>query len=242
MIKLQNVRKGFNLGKANEFIALGGVTLAMEAHRVTVLKGPSGSGKTTLLSLIGCMARPTSGRITLENGILGGKNFPGTGDTPEVEVTSLPERFLTEIRRQTFGFIFQQFNLVKGVTVLENVMLPAYPLGERHRTVRNRALALLEMFGLKERAAAKVEWLSGGEAQRVAIARALMNDPPVIIADEPTAHLDSKLSLDFMEIVARLKGQGKTAVIASHDPIVFDAKVVDRVVAVRDGRLDGDAP
>ena len=155
-------------------------------------------------------------------------------------MTSLPERFLTEIRRRTFGFIFQQFNLVKGITVLENVMLPAYPLGEKHGVVKKRALALLEMFGLGERAAAKVEWLSGGEAQRVAIARALMNDPPVIIADEPTAHLDSKLSVEFMEIIARLKEQGKTAIIASHDPLVFGAAMVDRVVAVRDGLLDGD--
>ncbi len=240
MITLRNVRKGFNLGRSNEFIAVGGVTLAMEANRVTVLKGPSGSGKTTLLSLIGCMARPTSGRITLQNGILGGSRFSGVGDTPEVEVTSLPERFLTEIRRQTFGFIFQQFNLVKGITVLENVMLPAYPLGEKHGVVRKRALALLEMFGLGERAAAKVEWLSGGEAQRVAIARALMNDPPVLIADEPTAHLDSKLSVAFMEIITRLKEQGKTAIIASHDPLVFGAAMVDRVITVRDGLLDGD--
>jgi putative ABC transport system ATP-binding protein len=212
----------------------------MEANRITVLKGPSGSGKTTLLSLIGCMARPSSGRITLQNGLLGGRSFSGGGNAPEVEVTSLPERFLTEIRRQTFGFIFQQFNLVKGITVLENVMLPAYPLGEKHGVVRKRASALLEMFGLGERAAAKVEWLSGGEAQRVAIARALMNDPPVIIADEPTAHLDSKLSVVFMDIIARLKEQGKTAIIASHDPLVFGANMVDRVVAVRDGLLDGD--
>ncbi len=240
MIKLLNVRKGFNLGKPNEFIAVGGVTLAMEANRVTVLKGPSGSGKTTLLSLIGCMARPSSGRITLQGGLLGGRSFSRGMNTPEVEVTSLPERFLTEIRRQTFGFIFQQFNLVKGITVLENVMLPAYPLGEKHGIVRRRALALLDMFGLGERASARVEWLSGGEAQRVAIARALMNDPPVIIADEPTAHLDSKLSVEFMGIIARLKEQGKTAIIASHDPLVFGAEMVDRVVAVRDGLLDGD--
>jgi putative ABC transport system ATP-binding protein len=96
------------------------------------------------------------------------------------------------------------------------------------------------MFGIEDRAAAKVEWLSGGEAQRVAIARALMNDAPVIIADEPTAHLDSKLSVEFMEIIVRLKEQGKTAIIASHDPLVFGAAMVDRVVAVRDGLLDGE--
>jgi len=239
MIRLIDVRKGFDLGKSNEFIAVRGVTLAMEIKQVTVLKGPSGSGKTTLLSLIGCMARPTSGRITLQGLVPAGKRFTEVGRAGEVEVTSLPERFLTEIRRQTFGFIFQQFNLVKGVTVLENVMLPAYPLGERHEVVRQRALDLLEMFDLKGRAAAKVEWLSGGEAQRVAIARALINDPPIVIADEPTAHLDSKLSVDFMEIIARLKAQGKTAIIASHDPLVFGTAVVDRVIAVRDGRLDG---
>jgi len=239
MIKLHNVRKGFNLGKPNEFVAVDGVTLSMEANRITVLKGPSGSGKTTLLSLIGCMARPTSGRITLQRGLLGRNGFPNGGGTPEVEVTSLPERFLTDVRRRTFGFIFQQFNLIKGITVLENVMLPSYPLGERHGLVKKRALDLLAMFGLGGRASAKVEWLSGGEAQRVAIARALMNDPPVIIADEPTAHLDSKLSYAFMDIIADLKGAGKMAIIASHDPVVFEAKMVDRVIGVRDGLLEG---
>jgi putative ABC transport system ATP-binding protein len=240
MIELVDVKKVFNAGQPNEFVAIDGVSLVIDAERTTVFRGPSGSGKTTLLSLIGCMARPSSGRITLQSGLLGGRSFSGGGDAPDVEVTSLPERFLTEIRRQTFGFIFQQLNLVKGITVLENVMLPAYPLGEKHGAVKKRAVALMEMFGLGERIAAKVEWLSGGEAQRVAIARALMNDPPVIIADEPTAHLDSKLSVEFMDIIARLKEQGKTAIIASHDPLVFGARMVDRVVAVRDGLLDGD--
>jgi putative ABC transport system ATP-binding protein len=240
MISLLDVRKGFNLGKTNEFIAVGGVTLTMEANRVTVLKGPSGSGKTTLLSLIGCMARPTSGRIRLQGTFLGDNAFLKNGSLPEVEVTSLPERFLTDIRRRTFGFIFQQFNLVKGITLIENVMLPSYPLGEKHALVKERAHALLDLFGLGARASARVEWLSGGEAQRAAIARALMNNPPVIIADEPTAHLDSKLSMEFMEIIARLKEQGKTAIIASHDPLVFDAKMVDRVIAMRDGMIDGD--
>jgi putative ABC transport system ATP-binding protein len=239
MIRLLNVKKGFNLSKPNEFIAVHGVTLELEANRTTVLKGPSGSGKTTLLSLIGCMARPTAGRITLQHVPLIENRFPSRGDPFELEVTSLPERFMTEIRRRTFGFIFQQFNLVKGITVLENVMLPSYPLGEKHSLVRKRALDLLDLFGLANRLSAKVEWLSGGEAQRVAIARALMNDPPILIADEPTAHLDSKLSLEFMAIIARLKGQGKTAIIASHDPLVFEAPTVDRVVAMRDGLIDG---
>jgi putative ABC transport system ATP-binding protein len=240
MIKLLNVRKGFNLGRPNEFIAVKGATLSLAAHQITVLKGPSGSGKTTLLSLIGCMARPTSGRILLDN-ILGETNmFAGGGDSAEIDVTSLPERFLTQIRRRTFGFIFQQFNLVKGVSVLENVMLPSYPLGGKHGRARKRALSLLDLLDLKSRASARVEWLSGGEMQRVGIARALMNDPAVIIADEPTAHLDSKLSMEFMQIISRLRDQGTPTIIASHDPLVFDAGTVNRVVSIRDGMVVGE--
>lgn len=221
MIKLQDIRKVFNAGRPNEYLALDGITLNLEAHRVTVLKGPSGSGKTTLLSLLGCMARPTSGRILLR----------------DREITSLPERFLTEIRRKTFGFIFQQFNLVKGISVMENVMLPAYPLGERFSSLRQRALGLLAMFNLQSKAANKVEWLSGGEAQRVAIARALVNNPGVIIADEPTAHLDTRLSGEFMAIIQDFQAAGKTILIASHDPIVFESAVVNGVVEMRDGRV-----
>jgi putative ABC transport system ATP-binding protein len=222
MIELDDVRKVFNEGGANEFVALDGVSLALGEARVTVLKGPSGSGKTTLLSLVGCMARPTAGRIRLDGR----------------EISRLPERFLTAVRRSTFGFIFQQLNLVRGIDVLENVMLPAYPLGLPRARLRERALSLLTQLNLEGRAAARVEWLSGGEAQRVAIARALINDPAVIIADEPTAHLDSKLSLEFMAIVGRLKGEGRRFIIASHDPLVHESPVADRVVGMRDGRVE----
>jgi putative ABC transport system ATP-binding protein len=223
LLELKNIRKIFNQGKSSELIAVDGVSLSIEEKKVTVLRGPSGSGKTTLLSLAGCMARPTSGRIVL-------------GDR---ELTSLPERFLTEIRRATFGFIFQQFNLVRGITALENVMVPAYPLGGPHHELRMRALGLLDLFGIKARAFSRSEWLSGGEAQRTAIARALINNPSVIIADEPTAHLDTKLSREFMDIVGSLREQGKTVIIASHDPLVYDAPVIDRVISMRDGRMDG---
>jgi putative ABC transport system ATP-binding protein len=209
------------MGKPNEFTAIDGVDLAVESQKVTVLKGPSGSGKTTLLSLIGCMARPTAGRIRLF----------------EREITSLPERFLTEIRRSTFGFIFQQFNLIKGITALENVMVPAYPLGEKHTSLKNRAMSLLEVFNVSGKAYSRVEWLSGGEAQRVTIARALINNPSIIIADEPTAHLDTKLSLEFMDYVKILKEDGKTVIVASHDPIVHESRIVDRVVEMRDGKI-----
>lgn len=226
MIELHQVRKVFNTGRPNEQVAVAGVSLTLEAGRLTVFRGPSGSGKTTLLSLIGCMARPTSGRIFLKGR----------------EITSLPLRFLTELRRRTFGFIFQQFHLLAGVSVLENVMLPAYPLGEKYSTLKNRALAWLERLGLSAKAAAKVEWLSGGEAQRVAIARALINEPEVLIADEPTAHLDSRLSREFMALMADFKAGGTTILIASHDPLVHEAPAVDRVVDLRDGRLVSPEP
>src|SRR5512139_561091 len=222
MIETKDIRKVFNSGKPNEFAAVQGISLSVEARKATVLKGPSGSGKTTLLSLIGCMARPTSGRINLFNR----------------EMTSLPERFLTEIRRKTFGFIFQQFNLIKGITALENAMLPAYPLGERHASLKKRAMDLLDLFGISQKATSKVEWLSGGEAQRLTIVRALINNPSIIIADEPTAHLDTNLSREFMGIVGRFKEDRKTVLIASHDPIVYESDVVDRVVSVRDGKID----
>jgi len=226
MIALENVRKVFNQGRPNEYTAVEGVSLVLREGEVTAFRGPSGSGKTTLLGIIGCMARPTSGRIHLRG----------------EEITSLPERFLTEIRRRTYGFIFQHFNLIPGITALENVMVPAYPTGEPYAALKVRALDALQRLGLGSRAQSRVEWLSGGEAQRVTIARALVNDPAVIIADEPTAHLDSKLSAEFMATVGEFKGSGKTVLIASHDPLVFDFGVVDRVVTVADGRVTESQP
>ncbi|GFO62882.1 ABC transporter ATP-binding protein [Geomonas paludis] len=221
MISIHNISKVFNAGRPNEVTAVGGVSLDVRMEQTTILKGPSGSGKTTLLGLIGCMARPSAGRIFLK----------------QREITSLPERFLTDIRRTTFGFIFQQCNLIKGITALENVMLPAYPTGEKFSTLRGRAQATLAMLGVEKRAEAKIEWLSGGEAQRVAVARALINNPAVIIADEPTAHLDTKLSLEFIGIMRELKSRGTTIIIASHDPIICESWLAEQVVELRDGRI-----
>jgi putative ABC transport system ATP-binding protein len=225
MIQLSNVKKIFNLGRPNEFVALQGISLSIEASKMTVFKGPSGSGKTTLLSLIGCMARPTSGRIHLL----------------DREITSLPERFLTEIRRKTFGFIFQQYNLIQGVTALENVMVPAYPSGEKFSALKKKAMDLLALFNISSKADSQVERLSGGEMQRVAIARALINNPQVVIADEPTAHLDTPLSKEFMEIMGRLKESSRTVLIASHDPVVSESPLVDWVWNLRDGKIDGES-
>ena len=221
MIELRGVTKVFNAGRPNEFAAVRGVTLALNSCTATALTGPSGSGKTTLLSLIGGMARPTSGRIVIDGEI----------------ISSLPERFLTEIRRRTFGFVFQQCNLIRGLTARENVMLPAYPTGAPLRQIRLQAERLLERLGLAAKADAKVEWLSGGEAQRVAVARALINNPSVIVADEPTAHLDTALSLDFMEIMRGLQREGRRLIVASHDPLVYESDVIAQIVRMRDGQV-----
>jgi putative ABC transport system ATP-binding protein len=153
--------------------------------------------------------------------------------------SGLPEGFHTAVRRRTFGFIFQQFNLIKGLSVLENVMLPAYPLGGPRHALEAGARRLLAQFGLADKAAYRAEWLSGGEAQRTAICRALINGPQVLIADEPTANLDTALSRDFMRIVGELKAAGKTVLLTSHDPEVYDAPQVDRVIEMRDGRVVG---
>jgi putative ABC transport system ATP-binding protein len=235
VIELAGVTKTFNSDKQNQFTAVNNVTLEVRPKEITVFKGPSGSGKTSLLTMIGCMARPTSGRIFLK-GIAAAVPFQQEG-IETVEITSLPERFLTSIRRSTFGFIFQQFNLVNGISVLENVMLPAYTTGEGLAQFRVRALSLLEQFNIARHETQRVELLSGGELQRVAIARALINNPAIIIADEPTAHLDSKLSQEFMAIVGGLKSEGKSVLIASHDPLVFDSPLIDTLVEMRDGEV-----
>jgi putative ABC transport system ATP-binding protein len=226
MIELRDVRKVFNQGRHNELWAVRGVTLDLEPNRVTVLKGPSGSGKTTLLSMIGALSRPTAGRIYLDGKL----------------ISNLPERFMTQVRRRTFGFVFQRFNLIRGLTVLENVMLPAYPLAPDHRTLRRKARGLLAQFGLESKADERVEWLSGGEAQRTAVCRALINEPRILIADEPTANLDSKLSRELVGLLGDLLDLGKTVLVSSHDPLVFESARVSRVVEMRDGQLAGESP
>ena len=221
MIELSNIKKAFNQGKPNEYWALNGIDLTLEAGKVTAFRGPSGSGKTTLLTLVGCLSRPTSGRV----------RFRGE------DISGLPERFLTEIRRQSFGFIFQQFNLIKGLSALENVILPGFPTGRPRAELVASASQLFAQLKLEHRLHAKVEWLSGGEQQRVAIARALINNPQVIIADEPTANLDTALSREFMAILESFTATGKTVLLTSHDPLVVESSAVHRVVGIRDGKL-----
>ena len=221
-ITTNNVKKVYNPGKPDEMTALHDISVQIDWGRMTVLKGPSGSGKTSLLSAIGCMSRPTEGRILID-----GK-----------DVVKLPERFLADMRRKKFGFIFQQFHLIRNLSVHDNILLPLYPTDMMPAEMKKRALAIMNKFSIAGKVNLKVKNLSGGEQQRVAIARALINDPAVIIADEPTAHLDKKLSAEFMEILGALCDEGRTVIIATHDPFVYEHSLVGKIIAMRDGRLE----
>ena len=221
LIELQEVTKIYNQGRANEVKALDRVSLTVAPGTMVCLRGASGSGKSTLLAIIGCIFPPTSGRAAIA-----GK-----------PLSRLPDRFLTIHRRQFIGFIFQQFNILPELSVLDNITLPLLPLGVPPAERRERGMRLLQQLAIAHRRHFAANQISGGELQRVAIARALINDPPIILADEPTAHLDTRLSEEFMRIMAGLKTAGKTIIITSHDPLVTEHAAVERLVDIRDGRL-----
>jgi putative ABC transport system ATP-binding protein len=198
--------------------AVRGVSLAVEPGEVILIMGPSGSGKTTLLSMMGALLRPTQGSIHLD----------GT------EISALSEARLPEIRLRQFGFIFQDFNLLSALSVRENVAIVAELSGLRRRVARDKATALLVDLGLGDRLDFLPEKLSGGEKQRVAIARSLINDPALILADEPTANLDSRIGHEIMRLLRQVaKEQGRSVVIVSHDQRIRD--IADRVFWLEDG-------
>jgi len=221
LIELTAVTKIYNQGQMNEVVALRDINLSIPEHTLYCLRGASGCGKSTLLSIIGCVMQPTSGRATIAG----------------LPLARMPDRFLTVHRRRSIGFIFQNFNILPALTVRENITLPLVPLGLSPRTMRERVNRLMDRFSISHRENFPAGRISGGELQRVAIARALVNDPPVILADEPTAHLDSRLSAEFMDYMAGLQQAGKTIVITSHDPQVTGHRAVDRVIDMKDGRI-----
>jgi putative ABC transport system ATP-binding protein len=221
LIELVKVTKIYNRNRINEVTAVADVDLQVAEQSMVCLRGASGSGKSTLLSIIGCVMQPTSGRVAVA-----GK-----------KLARLPDRFMTLHRRNTIGFIFQSFNILPALTVRDNIILPLVPIGISPAVMRRRAAGLMDRFSITHRADFPAGKVSGGELQRVAIARALIHDPPLILADEPTAHLDSRLSAEFMEMMAELKTAGKTILITSHDPMVTEHPAVDRVLDMRDGRI-----
>ncbi len=216
-LDVRDVSKRFGAGET-AVEAVHAVSLAVQPGEVVLIMGPSGSGKTTLLSMMGALLKPSEGSIHLD----------GT------EISALSEGRLPDIRLHRFGFIFQDFNLLSALSVLENVALVAELAGLTGRAARDKARALLTELGLAERLDFLPEKLSGGEKQRVAIARALINDPTLILADEPTANLDSKIGHEITRLLRRIaRGQGRSVVIVSHDERIRD--IADRVLWLEDG-------
>ena len=221
LIRIADVAKTYVMGDV-EVAALRGVSVNIAAGAFVAIMGPSGSGKSTLLNILGCFDRPSSGRYLLD------------GD----EMSSLDRNALAETRNRTLGFVFQSFNLLARTTALENVELPLVYAGMPPRARRARAVAALERVGLGDRLRHHPSQLSGGQQQRVAIARALVNQPRVVLADEPTGNLDSRASAEMMALLATLSGEGITIVLVTHDAEV--AAHARRVIVVRDGLVQED--
>ena len=221
ILETRGLSKVYRRG-ASEVRAVDGIDLDVEAGEFMAIMGRSGSGKTTLLDLLGCLLRPTDGQLAID-----GRSVIGASDGE-----------LATIRRERIGFVFQEFNLIPSLTAIENVLLPLR-YGPRRPDARARATDLLELVGLAERAGHRPTELSGGEQQRVAIARALVNEPAVILADEPTGELDSATSERLMATLRQLNGdRGVTIIIVTHDAGVAGA--TDRVVRLTDGRVVAD--
>ena len=218
-LRIEHVTKRFGAGPT-EVVAVRDVSLAVAPGEVSLIMGPSGSGKTTLLLMLGALLRPSEGTIEV-NG---------------AAISTLPERRLPDVRLKQFGFIFQDFNLLSALTVLENVALVAQLAGAPKAEARHRAGAILAQLGLEKRLRFLPEKLSGGEKQRVAIARALVNNPGIILADEPTANLDSRIGHEIMRLLRHIaKEQGRSVVIVSHDQRIRD--IADRVLWLEDGQF-----
>ena len=223
MIQINELTKVFTMGE-NEVRALDGVTFSIEKGEMIAIMGPSGSGKSTLMSIVGCLDAPTSGSYVLD-------------DNP---VEKMNDNQLAQVRNRKIGFVFQQFNLLSRTSALENVLLPLSYTGMSTRACREKALAALEMVGLKERVKHHPNELSGGQQQRVAIARALVNDPAILIADEPTGALDSKTGAEIMGLFQSLhRDLGQTVIMVTHDS--FIARHTDRIIRLADGHIISDA-
>jgi putative ABC transport system ATP-binding protein len=209
----------------NEVHALDGASFNIEKGEMVAIMGPSGSGKSTLMSIVGCLDVPTSGSYVLD-------------DSP---VEKMTDTQLADVRSRKIGFVFQQFNLLSRTSALENVMLPLTYTGMNAHVGREKAMHALEVVGLKERVNHHPSELSGGQQQRVAIARALVNDPAILIADEPTGALDSKTGAEIMELFQSLhRDYGQTVIMVTHDS--FIARHTDRVIRLADGHIISDAP
>lgn len=218
MIELKNITKSFQNGTITTEV-LKGVTFSMQQGEYVAIMGSSGNGKTTLMNILGCMLKASGGSYLLDG----------------ADIETLDDDQLSELRNKKIGFVFQSFNLLDGTSALDNVLLPLVYADEYPDDATERAVGLLESLGLGDRIHYKPSELSGGQHQRVAIARALVNNPAIILADEPTGNLDSESSQEIMNIFKRLHGQGKTIILITHNS--SDAEYAGRTVFLRDGRI-----
>ena len=221
IIHLEDISKSYFMGK-HELEVLKGVSLDINKNEYVALMGPSGSGKSTLMNIIGCLDTATSGSYVL-NG---------------QDVSKMVDNALAEVRNKEIGFVFQQFNLLPRLTALENVALPLIYAGMSKKMRNEKAMHVLEMVSLTDRSHHKPNELSGGQSQRVAIARALVNDPSIILADEPTGNLDSKTSYEIMDIFEKIHSEGNTVVLVTHEEDI--ANHARRVIRLRDGVIESD--
>jgi putative ABC transport system ATP-binding protein len=221
IIKLEEIKKDYYMG-SQAITVLKGITLDIFKNEYVALMGPSGSGKSTLMNILGCLDSPTGGRY-----ILNGK-----------DVSKMLDDDLAEVRNSEIGFVFQQFNLLPRLTAAENVALPLIYAGISKKERIERALEALDKVGLADRSHHKSNELSGGQIQRVAIARALVNNPAILLADEPTGNLDSKTSVEVMEIFGKIRAAGNTVVLVTHEEDI--AAYAHRVVRLRDGLVETD--
>lgn len=223
MIEIRDITKVFSMGE-NEVRALAGVSFSVQKGEMIAIMGPSGSGKSTLMSIVGCLDTPTSGSYLLDGSA----------------VENMRDTQLADVRNHKIGFVFQQFNLLSRTSALDNVMLPLSYTNSGHKTNHEKAMQALETVGLKDRVHHHPSELSGGQQQRVAIARALVNDPSILIADEPTGALDSKTGEEIMGLFQSLHAEnGQTVIMVTHDP--FIARHTGRILRLEDGLIISDS-
>jgi putative ABC transport system ATP-binding protein len=224
MIQIDQLSKVFTMGE-NEIRALDNISFNIDKGEMLAIMGPSGSGKSTLMSIVGCLDAPTAGSYSLDGS----------------PVEHMTDTQLADVRNKKIGFVFQQFNLLSRTSALENVLLPLTYTSKGSKASREKALKALEMVGLQDRVEHHPSELSGGQQQRVAIARALVNDPAIVLADEPTGALDSKTGAEIIGLFQSLhKDFGQTVILVTHDP--FIAHHTDRIIRLADGHIVSDAP
>lgn len=221
IIHLEDIRKSYFMGH-QELEVLKGISLDINKNEYVALMGPSGSGKSTLMNILGCLDSPSGGKYILNNH----------------DVSQMTDNDLAEVRNKEIGFVFQQFHLLPRLTALENVALPLLYAGMGRKQRMDKAKQVIEMVNLTDRSSHKPNELSGGQCQRVAIARALVNDPSIILADEPTGNLDTKTSNEIMDIFGEIHRNGNTVILVTHEEDI--AHYAHRVVRLRDGLIETD--